>query len=91
MSAEAATQIVTTLAVEPVGGMAGKKNQNCSRQKLNQSHHTEIKGAVGQRINLPADSNGGNLVGKTRKATAAEIKQKRFMAQQLPEPGTCRQ
>jgi hypothetical protein len=61
--------------------MPGGKHQQRRRDELNQADHAEIKGAAGQLIDLPADRDGGDLLGKLRKTAGADIEQERPVAE----------
>jgi len=59
-------QLNHTLALEPVGGMAGEDHQQRGWQKLHKPDHAEVEGAAGQVIDLPADRDCADLGGETR-------------------------
>jgi hypothetical protein len=61
--------------------VAGDENEARHRQKLRQADHAEVEGAMRQRIDLPADRYGGDLVGTARKPPSDEKQQERLVAE----------
>jgi hypothetical protein len=76
------TDLHDALAVEVVGGVPGHKDQQRTRNELNQPHQAQIECAAGQIIDLPAHRDGGNLIGEFRKAAREIEQQEWWMAEQ---------
>src|SRR5450755_4159547 len=56
--------------------MSGGEYQERAREELHQSHHAKSKCAAGQRINLPTDSDGADLIREFRKSARAHKEHK---------------
>jgi len=53
--------------------MTGGKGQSRGRNELHKPHQSQIERAVGQRVDLPADGDGADLVAQLGKSAPGEI------------------
>jgi hypothetical protein len=58
-----------SLAFVAIRDIAGHKYQQRSRDKADQSQHTEREGAAGEVIDLPAEGHHTDQAGESRKAS----------------------
>lgn len=78
-------------AVVAVGRVAGDEHEQCARNELHEAGEAEIEGAAGQRIDLPADSDRGDLIGEFRQGARGDVEQQRRVSRQRDgRGGKCR-
>jgi hypothetical protein len=70
------------LALETIGRLASNKYQKRRRQELHQPDHTEIEGAAGHVIDLPADRYRTDLARKARQASRQQKEDQRALSEQ---------
>src|ERR1700744_434310 len=76
-------KLCDALPVVTVRGMARDEHQKRGGNELDEADEAEIERAAGQLIDLPADRDGCDLVGKFRKTARAQIEQEAALGEQV--------